>query len=79
MTTASDVSPTRTWGFWAVMIGGLAMILVFVQIVGPMLETSPSAASQIGEMAGEMKRAPWRALTGQGPEEAQPQSVPWTI
>lgn len=57
-------SPLRKTGFWAVLIGASAMVLVFLQIVGPALEPQPSAASQIGEIAGEIKRSAWRTLLG---------------
>ncbi len=53
-----------TWGFWAVMTGAIALILVFVQMVGPTFETKPSAATQIGEIAGEIKRSAWRSFLG---------------
>lgn len=54
----------RTWGFWAVMTGALALMLVFAHIVGPTLEPKPSAATQIGEIAGEIKRSAWRTFLG---------------
>ena len=52
------------WGFWAVLTGALALVLVFVQIVGPTFEPQPSAASQIGDIAGEIKRSAWRSFLG---------------
>ncbi|RVU38284.1 hypothetical protein EOI86_03040 [Hwanghaeella grinnelliae] len=57
-------SPFRKTGFWAVLIGASALMLVFLQIVGPALEPQPSAASQIGEIAGEIKRSAWWTLLG---------------
>lgn len=68
----------RRWGFWAVLSGAAAMILVFAQIIGPTLDPGPSAASQIGEIAGEIRRSAWRSLLGlpnQAPETAS--SSPW--
>jgi hypothetical protein len=56
------IQPMRTWGFWSVLIGALALALVFVQLVGPTFEPRPSAATQIGEIAGEIKRSAWRTL-----------------
>ncbi|KEP70282.1 hypothetical protein DL1_18910 [Thioclava dalianensis] len=65
----------RSWGMWAVLTGALALVLVFVQIVGPSFEAKPSAATQIGEMAGEMKRAAWRSLLGLPRPEQVPAPV----
>ena len=75
----SSPSPLRDWGMWAVLTGALALILVFAQIVGPSFETKPSAASQIGEIAGEIRRSAWRSFLGQPAPEAEPAPVPvWT-
>lgn len=52
----------RNFGAWAAMAGGLALVLVFVQIALPMMHPQPSAPTQIGEMAGEMARAAWRSF-----------------
>ena len=46
-----------TWGLWAVLIGALALILVFIQIVGPMMTPKPPVGSQVGEIAGEITRS----------------------
>ncbi|MEM8872470.1 MAG: hypothetical protein AAF848_09900 [Pseudomonadota bacterium] len=54
----------RQWGGWAVLLGGLAVLLVFVQIVGPSFESQPSVATQVGEIAGEIKRSAWRSFLG---------------
>lgn len=54
----------RKWGFWAVLTGAFALVLVFAQMVGPTFEPKPSAASQIGEIAGEIKRSAWRSFFG---------------
>ena len=57
------------------MIGALALVLVFVQIAGPSFEARPSAASQIGEIAGEIRRSAWRSFMGlpaPAPEPARP-------
>jgi len=71
------LSPLRKTGFWAVLIGASAIVLVFLQIVGPALEPQPSAASQIGEIAGEIKRSAWRTLLGL--PKPQPIMEPATI
>ena len=66
----SDISsgalprPFRKAGFWAVLLGAIAVVLVFVQMVGPTLEPKPSAATQIGEIAGEIKRSAWLSFLG---------------
>ena len=52
------------WGFWALMAGGLAVILVFAQIIGPSFEPKATVGSQIGEIAGEIKRSAWSSLLG---------------
>ena len=71
-TTPLPLSPDsyRKVGFWGVLTGALALALVFFQIIGPSLEPSPSAATQVGEATGEMARAAWRAFFGLEPEEA---------
>ncbi len=53
------------------------MILVFVQIVGPSLEPTPSVGEQVGEIAGEMKRAAWRTFLGLPKPEPEVQTVPF--
>ncbi len=66
-------------GFWAVLTAALALMLVFLQIVGPTFETKPSIGSQIGEIAGDMKRSAWRSFLGL--PEPTPEPVPvsmWT-
>lgn len=54
----------RNWGPWAVAVGALALTLVFAQIAIPMTEPQPSAAQQIGEAAGEIRRSAWRSFLG---------------
>lgn len=54
----------KTWGFWAVITGAVAMLLVFVQIAGPSFEAKPSIGTQIGEIAGDMSRSAWRSFFG---------------
>ena len=68
--------PFRKAGFWAVLIGAIAVVLVFVQIVGPTLEPKPSAATQIGEIAGEIKRSAWRTFLGQPDPAPKVEPVP---
>jgi hypothetical protein len=74
--TLADPSPFRNVGFWAILAGGLAMVLVFAQIVAPSLEPGPSAGERIGEIAGEMKRAAWRSFLGLPKPEPEVQAVP---
>ncbi|WP_432817268.1 hypothetical protein [Sulfitobacter sp. JB4-11] len=52
------------WGFWALLFGAAALILVFAQMALPMFEAKPSAGSQIGEIAGDIKRSAWRTFLG---------------
>lgn len=72
---STDTSHFRKVGMWAVLAGGLAMILVFAQIIGPSFEPSPSAAEQVGEMAGEMKRAAWSSFLGLPALEPEAQAM----
>lgn len=69
--------PFRTWGFWAVLSGALALLLVFTQILGPTFEPKPSVGTQIGEIAGEIKRSAWRTVLGL-PKPA-PEPVPLSV
>ncbi|SLN62174.1 hypothetical protein PEL8287_03384 [Roseovarius litorisediminis] len=55
-------------------MGALALCLVFIQMVGPSFEAKPSAGSQIGEIAGEIKRAAWRSFLGL--PKPEPESAP---
>ncbi|NNE53359.1 MAG: hypothetical protein HKN30_13285 [Sulfitobacter sp.] len=64
MPTPDPVITLRSFGFWAVFTGALALIVVLVSITGPTFEPKPSAGTQIGEIAGEIKRAAWRSLLG---------------
>lgn len=64
--------PLSQWSFWAAAIGAVALVLVLAQIAGPMLEPRPSAATQIGEIAGEIKRSAWRSFLGLKPEAVEP-------
>lgn len=73
--SVASPSPFRKTGFWAVLIGAIAVVLVFVQIVGPTLEPKPSAATQIGEIAGEIKRSAWRSFLGLSNPEPKVEAV----
>lgn len=66
----------RKAGFWAVLLGAVALALVFIGIVGPTLDPAPSAATQVGEIAGEIKRAAWRSFFGLAPKEPVVEAVP---
>ncbi|MEM8658433.1 MAG: hypothetical protein AAGF22_10080 [Pseudomonadota bacterium] len=65
----------RSWGFWAVLSGALGLLFVFIQIIAPTLQPSPSVGVQIGEIAGEIKRSAWRSFLGQPEEAVAPQPV----
>ncbi|OWY08592.1 hypothetical protein B6V74_12215 [Thioclava sp. F42-5] len=66
----------RSWGFWALLAGAAALILVFVQISGIANGPQPSAGSQIGEISGEIKRSAWRSFFGLAPKPVEPQPLP---
>ncbi|MHA3979619.1 hypothetical protein ACW9UR_18245 [Halovulum sp. GXIMD14794] len=71
--------PFRNWGAWAVLTGALALTLVFAQMVGPSLQPGPSAATQVGEIAGEIKRSAWRSFFGLENPKPEPEPVAiWT-
>lgn len=72
-----DPSPFRQWGLWAVLFGALALALVFAQMVGPSFETKPSVGTQIGEIAGDIRRSAWRSFFGlpTPPPEPEPFSI----
>ena len=76
--TVPSPSPFRTWGLWAVLTGALALIVVLGQIFAPMSEPAPSVGTQIGEIAGDMKRAAWRSFFGLEQEVAAPVPPSWT-
>ncbi|MBV6633552.1 MAG: hypothetical protein KI792_11045 [Alphaproteobacteria bacterium] len=48
-------------------------MMVFAQIVGPTFEPKPYAATQIGEIAGEIKSSAWRSLMGLPQPEVEPE------
>lgn len=75
----SDAGPFKKWGFRAVLFGAIALVLVFIQIFGPMLEPTPSVGNQIGEIAGEIKRSAWRSFLGLSNNSMQLEPVSWTI
>lgn len=66
-----------TWGFWGVLAGAIALIAVFFQIAGPALEPAPSIGTQLGEIAGEMKRSAWRSFLGMS--QPEPEAVPTSM
>ena len=71
-------NPFHTWGFWAVVTGAAALIMVLILIFGPMTEPRPSAGEQIGQIAGEIKRSAWRTFLGLREPTPEPQPVPIT-
>ena len=56
--------PFYTFGLWAVLVGGLGVIAVFMHIAYPSLQPTPNVGSQIGEIAGEIGRSAWFSLRG---------------
>lgn len=70
------------WGFWGVLVGGAGLLAVFIQIGMPMTEPSPSIGTQIGEIAGDIRRAAWDSFLGRepaAPEPVQPQLTNYLI
>ena len=55
-------SPFRHVGFWALVAAALGLLIVLIGIGLPMMDPKPSVGTQIGEIAGEMRRAAWRGL-----------------
>lgn len=71
-------NPLRSWGFWAVALGALALALVFLQIAWPSFQPHPTAGQQVGEIAGEIKRSAWRTFLGLPKPRPTPEPVPAT-
>ncbi|MEL6572050.1 MAG: hypothetical protein AAFQ64_10345 [Pseudomonadota bacterium] len=67
----------QVWGFWALVMGALGVIAVFIQIAGPSLDPTPSVGTQIGEVAGEIRRAAWRSFFGMAQPEPEVVQVTW--
>ncbi|MEM8775412.1 MAG: hypothetical protein AAGF53_10285 [Pseudomonadota bacterium] len=76
--TDQPIEFLKRWGFWAVISGAISLLLVFIHISGFFAEPQPSAATQIGEIAGEIKRAAWRSFFGFSSGEAVPQATTTT-
>jgi hypothetical protein len=75
MFEAKQHNPFGAWGFWGVLAGGLALVLVFLQLAGPSLTPQPSVGNQIGEIAGDIARSAWQSFRGEyvpEPEVADP-------
>lgn len=73
MSDLASLELHRKWGFWAVAAGALGLVAVFYQIAAPMMEPAPSVGTQIGEIAGDMRRAAWDSFFGR--ETAGPEPV----
>ena len=86
MTQQSDAAPVdphnplRTWGLWAVVLGAISLVLVFIHITQPFAEPAPSVGTQVGEIAGDMTRSAWRSFLGLEPEVAvvEPEPMAFT-
>lgn len=72
MLADAEHNPFGTWGFWGVVAGALAVVLVFLQLVGPSLEPQPSVGNQIGEIAGDIARSAWQSFRGEYIPEPEP-------
>jgi len=73
MSDLASLELHRKWGFWAVVAGAAGLVAVFYQIAAPMAEPAPSIGTQIGEIAGDMRRAAWDSFLGR--ETAAPEPV----
>ncbi len=75
----SDTAPNffSKWGFWACLVGAFGLGLVFWNIAAPMMEPKPSIGTQIGEIAGDMRRAAWRSFFGLENEVPEETANPW--
>ena len=71
-----DPTLLNKWGFWALAFGALSLICVFAQFALPAFETKPSVGTQIGEIAGEIKRSAWRSLLGLPRPEPEATTTP---
>lgn len=65
-------SPFRHVGFWALVAAALGLLIVLIGIGLPMMDPKPSVGTQIGEIAGEMRRAAWRGFFGLAAPEPEP-------
>ncbi|WP_050929185.1 hypothetical protein [Aestuariivita boseongensis] len=66
---------TSSWGFWAVICGVVAMVLVLVQMQVLSSQESVPIGQQIGEIAGDIKRSAWRSFLGLSQPEREPVPV----
>jgi len=72
----------RKWGFWGVLAGAVGLLIVFYQIAATMAEPAASIGTQIGEIAGDMRRAAWDRFTGAepaAPEPVEPSLMPYLL
>ncbi|MEL6599481.1 MAG: hypothetical protein AAGK98_19375 [Pseudomonadota bacterium] len=74
-----EPSLLRYWGFWAMASGGMALLLVFAQIVAPSFEPAPSIGTQIGEIAGDIRRAAWQSFLGRPTAEPEPATTSFWV
>ena len=77
MTSVASLGLHRKWGFWGAMLGAIGLLIVFYQIAAPMAEPKPSIGTQIGEIAGDMRRAAWDRFTGAEPAAPEPVESPF--
>lgn len=80
MFEVAQQNPFRAWGVWSVLAGALAVVLVFVQLVGPSLQPQPSVGNQIGEIAGDIARSAWESFRGEYVANPEPAGAPiWAV
>lgn len=61
--------PFASWGFWGIVAGTVAIVLVFAQMQLMTGGESASIGQQIGEIAGDIRREAWRSFIGLAPPE----------
>lgn len=59
----------QQWGFWSVLLGGLALIVVTCSIYTPSLEPKPSLGTQLGQIVKDFNQSRRVGATEAVPEE----------
>lgn len=76
MSTSADRKPV--WGFAAFLFGVFSLVAVTLHVSGAVSEPKQSAASQVGQIAAEIRQSAMRALAGEEPPMAPTQSSGWS-
>jgi hypothetical protein len=65
------------WGYGAIVLGGLGLLLSMVVIFGGPFTPQPSVGETIGEIAGDIRASALRSLRGDEPAAPTPKA--WNI